>query len=417
MEAARRRHVDHKRRGDLERARRASTAVCAAAAAVATLSGAAVCGRGAGIITMAAMASTRTATRALRGLRAGHGTKSPAVPLAVAVRSPVRRIAATARGCHSLSAATTPRGAGLTRSLACRIDTVDWRRRCLSTESSPLRAAPAANPKAAGLIIGDEILTGKVQDVNGAVMARFFFERGIDLVRIEVCTDEIEDIATSVTRLREAVGPAGYVLTSGGIGPTHDDRTYEAVAHAFGTTLELHEPTLSAMAESLAVRGQTVNEARRRMALLPAGCRTLSTPHLWVPISVMDNVYVLPGIPRLFEKMLHANAHHFVGGTARARLVIETAHAEGDFAAVLGEVAADHPALAIGSYPQTQSNRALRKRGVFRSRITLEGADDGEVRAAAERVREAVEGRYVAALVDEHDADGGGAGQLEVGGP
>lgn len=114
--------------------------------------------------------------------------------------------------------------------------------------------------------------------------------------------------------LSKLVGPDGFVITTGGIGPTHDDITYNAVAKAFGKGVALHQPTVDGLKAYLDKRGRgdEVNEDRKRMAMLPEGCQILPTA-TWVPIVVVKNVYILPGIPSMVKDMLTFNQDHFVG--------------------------------------------------------------------------------------------------------
>lgn len=174
-------------------------------------------------------------------------------------------------------------------------------------------AAAAANAKhAAFLVIGSEILNGSIQDTNTPFLAKLLQGRGIALMRVEFVPDDETDISTSIQALKHRVGPDGYVFTSGGIGPTHDDVTYQAVAHTFGThlvfvcdicdhkftgvSLQLHEPTVAKMRAHYASSGQELNAARLRMATLPQGAEVLDTPGLWVPLVNLHNVLVLPGM-------------------------------------------------------------------------------------------------------------------------
>lgn len=242
---------------------------------------------------------------------------------------------------------------------------------------------------AACLVIGDEILTGKVHDRNSHLLAQVLFERGVRLQRIETVPDELDDIAASVCRLSERFT---YVFTSGGIGPTHDDMTYAGIAQAFGVGLEYHQPTLDAFAAYYQSRGRgELNEARKRMAYIPEGAQVWSTPDSWVPFVVMANVHVLPGVPELFEKMLMANAHRFTG-IPLFRTMLYTDSPEGDIADILAKAQADHPNVAIGSYPKYGRDAG------YSVKITLEGLPEAEVRGLASELRESLGARWEARL-------------------
>lgn len=242
---------------------------------------------------------------------------------------------------------------------------------------------------AACLVIGDEILTGKVHDRNSHLLAQVLFERGVRLQRIETVPDELDEIASSVRRLSERFT---YVFTSGGIGPTHDDMTYAGIAQAFGVGLGYHKPTLDAFAAYYQSRGRgELNEARKRMALIPEGAQVWSTPDSWVPFVVMANVHVLPGVPELFEKMLMANAHRFTG-IPLFRIMLYTDSPEGDIADTLAKTQAAHPNVAIGSYPKYGRDAG------YSVKITLEGLPEAEVRGLASELREALGARWEARL-------------------
>ncbi|KAG7382195.1 FAD1 flavin adenine dinucleotide synthetase, partial [Phytophthora boehmeriae] len=140
------------------------------------------------------------------------------------------------------------------------------------------------------------------------------FRRGIDLQRVVVIPDEEDAIVSTVKELSEMVGPSGYVFTTGGIGPTHDDITYESVAKAFGRGVELHEPTLAALKKFGEEKYPDIkmNDGVKRMAILPVGCKLLHGSG-WTPIAIVENVYILPGIPSMVTDMLTCNEEHFVG--------------------------------------------------------------------------------------------------------
>ncbi|KEP53355.1 molybdopterin-binding domain protein [Rhizoctonia solani 123E] len=164
---------------------------------------------------------------------------------------------------------------------------------------------------AACLIIGDEILNGKTHDSNSNFLAKFCFDRGVALKRIEVIADDEGEIIEASQRM---VKNYDFVVTSGGIGPTHDDITYSALGAAFNLPLALHQPTLERMYEMNKHRPETLNQtqeqrtARERMALLPEGPGAHALfvyEDLWVPIlQLQGKLHVLPGVPSLFRKLL-----------------------------------------------------------------------------------------------------------------
>jgi molybdenum cofactor synthesis domain-containing protein len=236
---------------------------------------------------------------------------------------------------------------------------------------------------AAALIIGDEILTGKCADQNSVALARVLFERGVSLETIEVIPDRIDTIAE---RARALSAKYTYVFTSGGIGPTHDDRTYAALAKAFECDLAYHEPTMSKLKAYVESRvpPAELNEARMRMALLPRAAKVIAIDNLWVPLVVLNNVYVLPGVPQLFAAMLHAVNHLFIG-QPRTRECVYTQRSEGDIADALSSIQDSFPAVSIGSYPQFGDASA-------RVMVSIEGDAPELVKAVAERVMRAIDG-------------------------
>lgn len=186
--------------------------------------------------------------------------------------------------------------------------------------------------------------------------------------------------------LSDLVGPNGYVFTTGGIGPTHDDLTYEGVARAFGRGLELHEPTAEALrAHARKMKfSDKLNDDVLRMATLPVGCKILSTG-TWVPLAIVHNVYILPGIPSMVRDMLTFNEEHFVG-VPIFRAIVHTMSYEGLIAKPMKAIQKQHPNVAIGSYV----NLTLEKTGVqdesYNSRLTVEGRNKDEVEAVANKL-------------------------------
>jgi len=201
---------------------------------------------------------------------------------------------------------------------------------------------------ASAVIIGNEILTGKTQDTNTNTLAKILFDVGVDLVRTETILDVESDIVETIQRLSPKVD---YLFTSGGIGPTHDDITYAAIAKAFNCKLILHEPTVEKMSK---MSTYPINDARKRMATIPEGSKILETIGLWVPLVVIKNVYILPGVPGIFTKMIEHNRNHFKSeySVKLARKFIYTTLREGDFADPLRDIANKYPQVFIGSYPK-----------------------------------------------------------------
>jgi len=282
-------------------------------------------------------------------------------------------------------------------------------------------------------IIGDEILTGRIADTNAHFLAKECFNRGLDLQKIIVVPDDMEEIGNAVTELSRKYD---LVFTSGGIGPTHDDITYEAIANAFGLKLEEHQPTVERMLNHGFVREDSIllklpgipnrpkprplNAARLRMATLPTPCSVMyPCDNLWVPlVTVNNNVSILPGVPRLFESMIipyinkvagRCNSN-FSNGTYDKkgkffRQMIGSNLFEADLAPILGEAQREinkkKLGIKIGSYPKwrpspkdddekdMQSDDIKEKSNVL---ITFVGRDEEEVKKWKEIVKERIHG-------------------------
>ncbi|PXF43070.1 hypothetical protein BWQ96_07217 [Gracilariopsis chorda] len=238
---------------------------------------------------------------------------------------------------------------------------------------------------AAALIIGDEILSGKTLDTNTQTLAKHLVRMGVTLQKTETIRDSVDIISEAVKRLSES---HDMVFTSGGIGPTLDDLTYEGVAKAFGLNLLKHEATIARMHEIQP--NLVLNEARLRMATLPEKCDAIWTGGLWVPLVCVHNVYVLPGIPRLFSSMIESiPSDHFGDVPPRERKILWCDLAEGDLAATLDKAAKEYD-VAIGSYPATNND----SKKLYRTMVTVEGDEADIVIAAAEQLKGALNARY-----------------------
>jgi len=207
--------------------------------------------------------------------------------------------------------------------------------------------------RASALIIGDEILSGKVHDTNSFYLAKTLFEIGIDLVRIETVPDDIDDIASSVKRLSHN---HDLVFTSGGIGPTHDDKTYEAIAKAFSRGLEYHQPTLDKMEEYYKSKKEKVREDAKRMAYFPSQAEILTVRNLFVPVVKCNNVYILPGVPQLFQAMLDGIVDRIKNSSQKSRIILYSPHYEVHIASIVREAQEKYQQVSIGIYPRFTEN-------------------------------------------------------------
>jgi len=196
------------------------------------------------------------------------------------------------------------------------------------------------------LIIGDEILSGRTQDTNLRDIARYLGVHGVDLAEARTVPDVLEEIVAALDALRHRYD---YVITTGGIGPTHDDITADAVAAAFGVELIEHPEIIAMMT---ARWGDELNAARRRMARVPVGGALVKNPVQGPPGFTIGNVFVLAGVPQIMRGMLEDVGPRLEGGRPTvSRTVRVEGSGEGAIAAPLEAVARAHPDLSLGSYP------------------------------------------------------------------
>ncbi|QKX58446.1 uncharacterized protein TRUGW13939_05570 [Talaromyces rugulosus] len=270
---------------------------------------------------------------------------------------------------------------------------------------------------AACLIIGDEVLGGKTIDTNSAYFARWCFSLGIQLKRVEVIADDEDEIIEGVRRMSANYD---FVVTSGGIGPTHDDITYHSIARAFGLPLKLYQPAFERM-KKLTKPHPTQPDFNwdEPSSALTARLRMIELPYdenidedkqsvfvaddSWVPITTVNgNVHVLPGVPRLFEKLLDGLKEVVVvprladpAGNGSYRVLISTPLPESTVAGYLTDLAlrvAPH-GVKVGSYPRW---------GKKRNTVTLVGSDKDYIDSIVADVAQNVQGRRVA-TEDEDD--------------
>jgi molybdenum cofactor synthesis domain-containing protein len=234
----------------------------------------------------------------------------------------------------------------------------------------------AASVTAALLVIGDEILSGRTKDKNIGYIAEYLTGIGIDLREVRVVPDVEDEIVAAVNALRSRYT---YLFTTGGIGPTHDDITADAVARAFGVPIDVDPRAVAVMRERY--KPEDLNEARLRMARIPEGANLVANPISKAPGFRLGNVIVMAGVPSIMQAMLDSVAPTLETG---ARMIVETIDAggvpEGLYAAGLGEIAARHGGVSIGSYP------AFTAAG-FANQIVVRGKDRAAVDAAADAVR------------------------------
>jgi molybdenum cofactor synthesis domain-containing protein len=228
---------------------------------------------------------------------------------------------------------------------------------------------------AAVLVIGDEILSGRTKDKNIGFIADYLTNAGIDLREVRIVPDIIDEIAAALNALRTRYT---YVFTTGGIGPTHDDVTADAVAAAFGVEI-FEDPRIIALLLER-IKPQDLNEARRRMARVPVGAQLVENKISKLPGFKIDNVIVMAGIPAIMQAMLEAVGPQLdTGARTVSRSIVAGTVPEGTYAADLSALADRHPALSIGSYPSVVD-------GKLHNEIVVRGKDAAEVETAVASV-------------------------------
>ncbi|CUH40583.1 NMN amidohydrolase-like protein YfaY [Jannaschia seosinensis] len=232
------------------------------------------------------------------------------------------------------------------------------------------------NPTAAMLVIGDEILSGRTRDANMHHLAGQLTGRGITLGEVRIVSDDHDAIVGALNALR---GGWDHVFTSGGIGPTHDDITADAVGAAFGVPVDVRDDARTLLAEHYAKTGADLNAARLRMARIPQGATLIDNPVSVAPGFTIGNVHVMAGVPSVFEAMVASVLPTLTGGAPLQSTSTRIERGEGDIAGPLADLAREYPDLAIGSYP-------YQKDGRFGANIVIRGDDRARLDAATARL-------------------------------
>ena len=228
-----------------------------------------------------------------------------------------------------------------------------------------LCSASGVERTAAILVIGNEILTGKVEETNARWLSEQLFELGVSLKRILVIPDEIEVISESVRALRPTVN---HLFTSGGIGPTHDDQTIPGIARALGRPVVRIAPLEQLLRHYY---GERCNDDVLRMADAPEGFELIDAADRNWPVLAVENVVILPGVPEIFRKKFHSIRERF-RSEPFALEVLYTTLEEPLLAAHLNRVTASFPAVSVGSYPKFTDPR-------YKVKVTIESKDAGLV--------------------------------------
>ena len=209
-----------------------------------------------------------------------------------------------------------------------------------------------ANPTAAILVIGDEILSGRTKDKNIGWIAEKLTELGISIKQARVISDETQEI---IDHVRSLSARYDYVFTSGGIGPTHDDITAQSVAKAIGVNYEVHKEAYKIL-EAYYKPGE-FNEGRQKMVWMPKNAKLILNPTSGAPGFNIENVFSLPGVPSILKSMLGGLTNSIVGGEPIKSLTISLRTVESEIANSLTKVQDDNKDVEIGSYPFFQAGK------------------------------------------------------------
>lgn len=208
------------------------------------------------------------------------------------------------------------------------------------------------NPTAAILVIGDEILSGRTREGNAHHLAQVLSATGFDLREIRVVADDQDQIVAAIRALDSSLGGAWDLLfTSGGIGPTHDDITADAVAVAHGTTVEIHPEARSALQARCERMGVELTPGRLRMARIPVGATLIENAVSSAPGFSIGKTHVMAGVPEVFRGMVDWLIPRLAAGRPVVSEIVEVRRGESSVADDLRAVAGDYPDLSLGSYP------------------------------------------------------------------
>ncbi|MGB8817898.1 MAG: molybdopterin-binding protein [Rhizobiaceae bacterium] len=247
---------------------------------------------------------------------------------------------------------------------------------------------------AAMLAIGDELLSGRTKDRNIGHLATMLTAAGIDLKEVRIVADDEADIVAALNALRLRYT---YVFTSGGIGPTHDDITADAVSAAFDLPCEHDARAMKLLGDSYAARGIEFNETRQRMARMPRGAALIANKVSVAPGFIIGNVHVMAGVPSVFETMLDQVLPTLQSGEVLKSVAIHCPYGEGIIGGLLGEIQKAHPDTIIGSYPKMID-------GGYAVELIVRSREDAALQAAAEAVRAMLGNLHTAANLKQAPA-------------
>lgn len=224
---------------------------------------------------------------------------------------------------------------------------------------------------AAAVVVGNELLSGKVRDENVFVLAKTLRALGIRLTRVVIVEDDVEIIAREV---RELSAKHTVVFTSGGVGPTHDDLTIDGVARAFGVPV-VRNAKMDAMLR--AHYREKCTEGHLRMALVPEGAELATNSEVTWPAVVMRNVWLLPGVPEIFRMKLALVRERLAGRVPFVSRAVYTKMDEGELKPLLDRIVSAYPQIEVGSYPKWSDPS-------YRTKLTFDGLDRDAVESAVQ---------------------------------
>ena len=232
-------------------------------------------------------------------------------------------------------------------------------------------------PTASMLVIGDELLSGRTQDANMHHLANKLTEIGINLSEARFIRDDAAVIVSNIVELSKKFD---YLFTSGGIGPTHDDITTDCVAEAFGRQVSVRSDAFNILKKYYDGKGIELNEARLRMARIPEKADLIENIISGAPGYIIENVYVMAGVPRIFQSMLQTVLPNLKKGTPTLSISIKLYKGEGDIALELEQIVKAFSKLTFGSYPFNEN-------GIVGTNIVIRGKDKKLMIKAKEKVR------------------------------
>ena len=235
-----------------------------------------------------------------------------------------------------------------------------------------------ANPTAAMLVIGDEILSGRTRDANMHYLAGELTAVGITLAEVRIVSD---DAAAIVGAVKALSGAYDTVFTSGGIGPTHDDITADCMAEAFGQSIDVRADARALLQAHYDKAGTELNEARLRMARIPADAVLIENPVSTAPGFTIENVHVMAGVPSVFKAMVASVLPTLTGGAPLLSRTLTVYRGEGDIAGTFGELAEAYPDLSMGSY-------SFQRDGKYCANLVVRGQDAAMLEEAMGKLSE-----------------------------